>query len=195
MNYNTYLDDYYAKNKIYFTKIDNIDINKFSSFIHAINYWSQLLGLVISKCSDYKKRKNLVKNLYDENNGEYTHVETFYMFLQELGYMGNIDKINMNLYTELYIANIKYIIQNNNFDECCQILGSIEYIYQKISADIISWFRLKYNHYPKNHFMLHETLDITHAQELFELNTHDICENNLIIGAEWIISIIQNLVI
>ena len=193
IDYNIYLDDYYIKNKIDFTKFDNINLNKFSSFIHAINYWSQLLGLVVSKCTDYKKRKNLIKNLYEENNGEYTHVETFYMFLQELGYYHNIDTIQMNVYCELYIENIKRIIIDSDFNYCCQILGSIEYIYQKISKDIINWFHTKYNRNPTHHFLLHETLDIEHAKELFELNTIDIDENNLIIGAEWIIGILKNL--
>jgi len=195
MNYNDYLDEYYNKHKIDFTQIVNIDINRFASFIYVINHWSQILGLIIFKCNNYKKRKNLVKNLYDENNGELTHVETFYLFLKELGFTQDINDIKLEIYSELYIENITHIIMDHDFNDCCQILGSIEYIYQKISKDIIQWFTNKYGKAPDNHFTLHEALDIEHSKELFELNNKDINDYMLTIGADWILGIIKNLLV
>ena len=194
MNYNVYLDEYYNKYKINFDNINEINIEKFASFINVINHWSQILGLVIFKCNDHIKRKNLVKNLYDENNGDLSHVETFYLFLKELGIVKNIDEIKSEPYTELYIKNITNIIINNDFDDCCQILGSIEYIYQKISTDIINWFVKKFNKTPEYHFTLHETLDIEHSKEFFELNNKNINNNMLIIGSSWILEIIEKLI-
>lgn len=195
MDYNGYLDEYYNKYKIDFDKIGEINIEKISSFIYIINHWSQILGLVIFKCKDHKKRKNLVKNLYDENNGDLTHVDTFYMFLKELGFSGNIDEIKLEIYTELYIQNITNIIMDNDFDDCCQILGSIEYIYQKISTEIIKWFRQKFNRTPEYHFTLHESLDKEHSKELFELNNKYINNYMLTIGADWILETLKSLIL
>jgi hypothetical protein len=192
--YNLFLKKYYENNKINFNEIDNINVDKFASFIHTVSLWSQILGFLVFQCDDYKKRKNIVKNLHDENNGEYTHVETFYMFLNELGYKNNINDIQLETYVELYNKLLLNMIKNNTFDNNCQILGSIEYIYQKITSDLIKWFRHKYNKYPENHFTLHEALDITHSKELFELSDRDIDENNLICGADWILGIIKSII-
>jgi pyrroloquinoline quinone (PQQ) biosynthesis protein C len=192
--YNSYLNKYYENNKINFNEIDNINVDKFASFIHTVNLWSQILGFLLFQCDEHKKRKNIVKNLYDENNGEYTHVETFYMFLNELGYKNNINDIPLEPYVELYNKLLLNIIKNNTFDNNCQILGSIEYIYHKISTDLVNWYRLKYNKYPDNHFTLHETLDISHSKELFDLSDNDIDENNLVCGADWILDIIKSII-
>lgn len=192
--YKSYLDNYYDNNKINFNDIDNINLNKFASFIHTINLWSQILGYLVFQCDDYKKRKNIINNLYDENNGNLTHVETFYLFLKELKYNNDIDNIELETYVELYNKLLTNIIKNNSFDNNCQILGSIEYIYHKISTDLVNWYRLKYNKNPENHFTLHEILDITHSKELFELSNKDIEENNLICGADWILGIIKNII-
>jgi len=192
--YNSYLDNYYDNNKINFNNIDNINLNKFASFIHTINLWSQILGYLVFQCDDYKHRKNIINNLYDENNGNLTHVETFYFFLKELGYNVDIDNIVLETYVELYNKLLTNVIKNNSFDNNCQILGSIEYIYHKISTDLVNWYRLKYNKNPENHYTLHEILDITHSKELFELSNKDIDENNLICGAEWILGIIKSII-
>lgn len=192
--YKSYLDNYYDNNKINFNDIDNINLNKFASFIHTINLWSQILGYLVFQCDDYKKRKNIINNLYDENNGNLTHIETFYLFLKELKYNNDIDNIDLETYIELYNKLLTNIIKNNSFDNNCQILGSIEYIYHKISTDLVNWYRLKYNKNPENHYTLHEILDITHYKELFELSNKDIEENNLICGADWILGIFKNII-
>jgi len=192
--YNLFLKKYYEDNKINFDDLDNINVSKFASFIHTVNLWSQILGFLVFQCDDYKKRKNIIKNLYDENNGDFTHVETFYLFLNELNYKKDISTIPLETYVELYNNLLLNMIKNNKFDDNCQILGSIEYIYQKISTDLINWFKQKYNRYPENHFTLHESLDIIHSKELFELSNKDIDENNLICGADWILGIIKSII-
>jgi len=192
--YNLYLDKYYDDNKINFNEIDNINVDKFASFIHTINIWSQILGYLVYQCDDYKRRKNIIKNLYDENNRDLTHVETFYLFLKELKYNNDIDNIGLETYVELYNKLLFNIIKNNSFDDNCQILGSIEYIYHKISSDLVNWYKLKYNKFPENHFTLHELLDITHSKELFDLSYKNIYENNMNCGADWILGIIKSII-
>ena len=192
--YNSYLDKYYSDNNINLSNINDINVNKFSSFIYAVNAWSQILGILLFKCFDYYKRKTIVKNLYDENNYDLSHVETFYLFLKELNFESEIDDINTDDNVINSINELQNIIINNKFDDCCQILGSIEYTYQKISSEIINWYKRKYNKEPKYHYTLHETLDITHAKELFELSDKDIDDKNLEIGAKWILNLINYLV-
>ncbi len=64
-------------NKIKFPPNITKFAEKFSFFIELVNYWTQILGLVLFKSSFPSNRKNLIKNLVDENLSELTHCETF----------------------------------------------------------------------------------------------------------------------
>ena len=79
-----FLDLHYSNNRIkfFYANIDMFVMN-FLPFVHLVNYWSQILALVISSCPDPKKRKMIIKNLYEENCEEYSHVETFLLFIEE----------------------------------------------------------------------------------------------------------------
>ena len=43
-------------------------------FIHCVNYWSQILGLLVFKLDDYKDRRIILENLYDEHFGILYHM-------------------------------------------------------------------------------------------------------------------------
>lgn len=202
--YNTniikFLDLHYAKNKIKLNK--NLDINefviRFLPFVHLVNYWSQILALTISACPDPKKRKMIIKNLYEENCEEYSHVDTFLLFIEEsninkINLKYNIDFIEKNYVIDKSIKDITNFILNNTFDDSCQMLGSIEYVYHLISADIKSYIISQTNVNPNFHYTVHEILDINHSYELFEANSKQIDEFNLQFGAEWIINTINDL--
>ena len=195
-----FLDLHYAKNKIKLNQ--NLDINefviRFLPFVHLVNYWSQILALVISSCPDPKKRKMIIKNLYEENCEEYSHVDTFLLFIEE----ANINKINLkynlaeiekNSIIDNSIENITNFILHNTFDDSCQMLGSIEYIYHLISSDITSYINSETNFKPTFHYTVHEILDINHSYELFKANSKQIDEKNLKFGADWIINTINDL--
>jgi len=192
--YNSYLDNYYLDNNINFDDINEINLNKFASFIYAINAWSQILGILLSKCDKHYKRKIIIENLYDENNNKLSHVETFYLFLKELDFNNEFKDINIDKNIVSSINYLRHIIICNDFDDCCQILGSVEYIYQKISTEIINWYKKKYNKEPNYHYTLHETLDITHATELWKLSDKNIINENLEKGAKWILDLIRYIV-
>lgn len=195
-----FLDLHYEENKIKLNQ--NLDINtfviNFLPFVHLVNYWSQILALIISNCLDPKKRKMIIKNLYEENCEEYSHVDTFILFIKESN-INNVDlkynlvEIEKNPIVNNSIENITNFILNNTFDDSCQMLGSIEYIYHLISADINSYINLKTNSKPNFHYTVHEILDIQHSYELFEANSKQINEYNLKFGAEWIINTINDL--
>lgn len=174
----------------------------FSFFIELVNHWTQILGLVLFKSSFPSNRKNLIKNLVDENLSELTHCETFFNFLLECG----MDKTKLNI-KELLIASkcnsiiIKYkkqledFVNNNTFSECVEMLGSIEYIYHLISSDINKYFAKSHGKNPSYHFNLHEIIDQTHSKELFESSDNlEPKESNVEFGSKWIIGVIKELV-
>lgn len=178
--------------KLEFDKSSNVSQN-FSPFIHLVNYWSQILGNVVGKCTDYNIRKYLVKNLFEENCEELTHVETFYLFLQEIGYIGKINDIKMTNIIDNYKKSIDTFILLNSFDDCCQMLGAIEYVYHIISAGIVNYYESrgqKLNY----HFEKHDSLDITHARELYLCNKKEISDTNILFGVRWIVGVIDELI-
>ncbi len=203
-----FLDEYYNKNSIEFSKLEVIEfVSNIGPFTVLINYWSQALGKLIEKCENYKIRKNLVKNLFDENCGDLTHVETFVVFLNDIQNNNKIpnetesDKLEFEKIVDSWVHEnlqdnnvIKYtdmlknLIENNSFNDCCQILGAIEYVYHLISRDINKYFELKTGRLPQYHYSAHEILDVDHANGLFNCSNTKINNDNLLKGANWIIN-------
>ena len=185
--------------KINFTQLDiNNFMLKFLPFVHLVNYWSQILGFVIYKCSNPNIRGKIIKNLYEENCEEYTHVDTFLLFMKEININNNnldfdIKFIPKNLYIEQAEKRILEFVLNNTFDDSCQMLGAIEYIYHLISEDINTYICKNYNIKPQYHYTIHEILDIKHATDLFDCSTQKINIKNLKFGYDWIVNSIQSL--
>lgn len=61
----------------------NIFLDSIYNFGLAIDEWSKVLGILLSKLPSYKERRIVLNNLLDEN-GEKSHVETFQEFIQLL---------------------------------------------------------------------------------------------------------------
>lgn len=167
---------------------------RISSFVELVNYWSQILGYVIYACNDHKIRKKIVMNLIDETCGNLTHVETFYDFLVECGFEGSLKSIKTNYIVSKYHDLLQSYMTTHSFEECCTILGSIEYVYHIMSKEINKYFEEKKGYQPSNHYTTHELLDIQHAIDLFECsNETSLSESMLDIGANWIIDCINEL--
>lgn len=217
------LNNHYRNFKIEF---ENIKINDFANrmepFIFLVNQWSCILGLSVSKCNNYKIRRNIVANLFDENCDKYTHVETFYFFINECKSenfceqsnsnqsnteQSNGDQIYLNIQKILHFSEknntinkyytiLKEFIETKTFEEGCQFLGAIEYVYHLISKDINEYFEKSKGIAPLNHYTVHEYLDTQHAFDLFECSydfNSDDTNNNLYSGADWIICVIKDL--
>lgn len=164
---------------------------KFAPFIHTINYWSQILGYLIYKCDDHIHRKKIIENLIDENCGSLSHVETFYMFLGEIGYVKNMNEIESNNIVEKYNEKLYAFLRYNKFTDCCEMLGSIEEEYQKISQTIIEYCK-KNNCAITYHFTAHEILDTKHANDLFSCSdTKNV--HNIVYGRLWIRNLLYEL--
>jgi hypothetical protein len=194
------LDKMYQNNKLNFSNL-NIDnfIKNFSPFIHLVNYWSQILGLLLYKCNDPEIRRKIVKNLYEENCEKYTHVDTFMLFIKEcninnINVKYNLEEIPMNDVIKEAINSITHFVINNTFDDSCQMLGTIEYIYHLISIEINNYIYNITNIKPEFHYSVHEILDIEHSYDLFNSNKLEIDLKNLEFGAHWIIKSISSLI-
>lgn len=199
MELKEYLNEYYLNNSISFPNDITEFIQKFSVFIELVNYWSQILGLVLFKSSYPSNRINIIKNLIDENL-EMAHVETFYNFLLECGMNKeiNINKLILNgkenkLIIE-YKKNIFDFVNNNNYSNVVEALSAIEYIYHLISIDINKYYKHFFGINPNYHFNMHEIIDQTHFIELLK------CSENLTpnmksieFGANWIIQSIKKI--
>jgi hypothetical protein len=203
-----YLKKSYNENKI---SLDDIDFDefgiKFAPFVNIINYWSQLLTLTISKSSDPNTKLN--------NCEKSPHVETFKLFIlecvnykltdiiKELNFNPNSLKPNFN--SEIFESNpligsykiaIKEYVDKFDFNDCCQMLGAIGYVYRMISADINSYYKQKTGLNPFNNYALHEVLDINNIKynDLFESNSKPINTDNLDWGLTWITNLIGCLI-
>jgi hypothetical protein len=192
---------YNEKNTIIFPPDIIVFANKISFFVELVNYWTQILGLVLFKSSFPSNRKNIIKNLIDENLSELTHCETFYNFLLECGLDSNKYKLNElieigknNSIIIKYKKSLYDFVINHTYSDCVEMLGSIEYIYHLISSNINSYFIKSHNKNPSFHFNLHEILDQTHSKELFESSENlEPLESNIKFGSDWIIGVISDL--
>lgn len=167
---------------------------RLSSFVELVNYWSQILGYVIYACNDHKIRRKIVMNLIDENCGKLTHVETFYQFLVECGFKGSLQSIKSNFIVLKHHNLLQSYMTKYSFEQCCAILGSIEYIYHIISGEINKYFEEAKGYQPSNHYTIHELLDVQHATDLFDCSNEVALTNDLLdIGANWIIGCMSEL--
>jgi len=207
-----YLDNHFEKEWFGLNIDINIFAHRLAPFIHIVNYWSQILGLLVYKCSDKKLRKNIITNLYDEHFNTDIHVDTFYKFILECGYIdlniniGNnndigigisdVYNIQINSVIIKYMEKLKSYVYYHDFSIACQILGAIEYTYYLISSKINIFYKQKLNRLPNNHYTTHENTDIEHANKLFDCAVvvdEYLDPNYLDIGSDWIIGVFREL--
>jgi hypothetical protein len=193
----------------------------FAPFVHLINYQSQILALTIAKSSDPNLRKKIILNLFEENCKDLTNVDTFKLFILECRnhklatiikeinsdldsenqikpnlsiFDTNTDLFDSNPLIMMYKISILNFIETNDFDDCCQMLGTIKYIYHLISVDINAYYKTKTGLEPSNHYTIDKIMDIISANNLFECNSKPINETNLEFGIKWITNSIRSLV-
>src|SRR5579862_710493 len=157
-------------------------LNSQEAFISAIDNWSKVLGLMISKVPSDLQRAVLIDNLNDEHGNGYltkSHINTFRMLLVSLDYTEKIQLYNRYLPSYRYIkkfnddltSSIDGIIKIDgiNWIYNIAILGMIEYVYVDVSKYIHAYLR---NFLPPdkiNHYSTHEILDVHHYTSLFQL--------------------------
>ena len=158
----------------------NPNIDKFlisqECFISAVDHWSRLLGLLLFYVPTDKERLIIIKNLNDEHgHGDLnnSHTNTFKLLLKSLNYNKDILLYNENLqsysYVDKFNNDLKKTIMTKNWVYSVAMLAMIEYTYIVVCKNIHDYL-LKFLPVDEiNHYSLHETLDVTHATELFSL--------------------------
>lgn len=167
-------------NNYFITLSKNPNIDKFlisqECFISAVDHWSRLFGLLLFYVPTDKERLIIIKNLNDEHgDGDLnnSHTNTFKLLLKSLNYNKDILLYNKNLQSYSHIDkfnnNLKHVITTKNWIYSVAMLAMIEYTYIVVCKNIHNYLLNFLSVDQINHYSLHETLDVTHATELFSL--------------------------
>lgn len=157
------------------------------SFVTAIDFWSKILASLLIHMPSDKERSILMKNLWDEHgcgNPAKSHVETFREFMRTLGYQDSLkieylkaDRAVFNFVQGLNSLQSVQLEPQDYGDKskrrqliyAVSALGMIEFTYVTISKCIHGYA----SHFapPETipHYATHQTLDVSHATELFSL--------------------------
>lgn len=170
----------YFKNLNSSTLKKNYDLKLFldsqETFISAIDNWSKVLGLMLSKVPSDSQRSVIIENLNDEHGcGDLTksHVNTFRMLLISLNYDKEIKLYNTTSpsYNSVrnFNVNLTNKINDSNWIFSIAILGMIEYVYVDVSKFIHNYLCNFLQSDKINHYSTHKILDVHHYTTLFEL--------------------------
>lgn len=172
-------------------------------FYHAVVHFTKPLALVAGAIPDYENRINILKNIWEEHGeGDLskTHGSTFTEFLLRL------TRKEVNLVTA-HSAVEKF---NKTLDETCKtepylksvaMIGMIERMFSEIShfigAAVIErgWMNAK----DMIHYLVHQELDVKHAQDFFDIlkpfenQEAKIIQEGLELGTETFLKLYQEL--
>lgn len=193
----SFLDDIYDRNKLNLTDIDlQYFSEKIVPFIHLVDYWASIIGLLLSKCDNFRHRRKIIKNLYDENCAEFTHVESFYSFLCNCKGEGEffpsmqdvLRDTKSNQTIEIFKCHIYNFVKSHTFDECCQMLGAAEYSYLLAGKQIGELYLAHTGKSPLRHYTGNEIYGKQHTFNFFDCveNKENIDTDNLKFGIKWI---------
>lgn len=199
------------KNNKYLQKLnEKINLDNFIKsqiyFIAAVDNWSKILGIMISKVPSYKERIVLINNLKDEHGEENInncHVITFKKFIlslleitkkQEQEYFFKENKKYINNF-----INGLYELVKQDWIYAISALAMIEYVYINVSESIHKYISNFIDKNEIHHYSTHEIIDKHHAQELFSIiepyykNNEDIIENGIKYGYELLNKLYEDL--
>jgi pyrroloquinoline-quinone synthase len=142
---------------------------------HVVDHFPRFLAALITNIPDYRLRMPLVENLFEEHGRMHpraVHVETYGAFLAGLGISAEqIAATRATIPVIAYNRAITDLCLHHPFPEGLGALGVIEEIVARVSL-IVGRFAKKGSgpqDRPLAHFGDHETLDITHANEIYAL--------------------------
>ena len=164
----------------YFQKLNTTKIENFlksqECFIDAVDNWSKVLGILLSKVPTFKERAIIIDNLYDEHgegNIVNSHVNTFSKFMKSLGYeedlLINNDNLPSHNHVKSFNDSLLEKVNNESWLFSVAMLGMIEYTYITVSKNIHKYVAQFIISEDIHHYSLHEIVDVKHATDLFEL--------------------------
>ncbi|MEW6688773.1 MAG: iron-containing redox enzyme family protein [Pseudomonadota bacterium] len=142
---------------------------------HVVDHFPRFLAAILANIPDYRVRMPLVENLFEEHgrmNPHAVHVETYAKFLASLGLSAReIGTSRPAVPVVAYNRAITDLCLHYPYPEGLGALGVIEEIVARVSL-IVGRFaarNLKPSDGSLAHFGDHETLDVSHSSEIYEL--------------------------
>jgi pyrroloquinoline-quinone synthase len=142
---------------------------------HVVLHFPRFLSAILTNLPDYKVRMPLVENLFEEHgrlNEQYVHSQTYKQFLLGIGLTENtIRQSEASIPVIAYNRAITDLCLHHPFIEGLAALGVIEEIVARVSPVIGAYAQNKFSGNSESlfHFTSHETLDVSHERELYEL--------------------------
>jgi len=141
-----------------------------NDFIYAIDNWSRVLGVLLSKLPTDFERSIIIQNLYDEHGEgdiKNSHVNTFGMLLGSLGY--DVIERKPNQFVSTFNNDLMNYVNTKNWIKSVSCIAMIEYTYITVSTIIHQYLTNYLEPDNINHYSLHEVVDIKHSDELLSL--------------------------
>lgn len=151
---------------------------------HVVLYFPRFLSAIITNMPDFVMRMPLVENLFEEHgkmNPVYVHSETYKEFLKGIGISEEEIAASKPIVPVLaYNRAITDLCLHYNYLEGLAALGVIEEIVARVSPIIGQFAKKTYGSDNKSliHFTDHETLDVQHANEIYEVVATQYIEGN-----------------
>jgi pyrroloquinoline-quinone synthase len=142
---------------------------------HVVDHFPRFLAALLANIPDYRLRMPLADNLFEEHgrmDPRAVHVETYRSFLTALGIPeGTVAASRPGLAAVVYNRAVMDLCRNQPFPEALAAMAVIEEVVAR-GSPIVSRFaraRLDTRQGSLGHFADHATLDVRHANELYEL--------------------------
>lgn len=142
---------------------------------HVVLNFPRFISALLTNIPDYKTRMPLVDNLFEEHgrlNEAYVHSETYRQFLLGIGLTSEtIIQSKPIIPVVAYNRAVIDLCLHYPFTEGLAAVGIIEEIVARVSPIIGRFAKERFSDNKDSlfHFTSHETLDITHANEIYEL--------------------------
>jgi pyrroloquinoline quinone (PQQ) biosynthesis protein C len=141
---------------------------------HVVDAFPRFLAALLARIADHRLRMPIVENLYCEHgrmDPHEIHVVTYRAFLRALGLDDDrIDESEPGLPATVYVRAVMDLCARAPLPEALAALGVIEEIVARVSP-IVGRFGLRHaaGRDAGSHFSVHESLDLSHADELYDL--------------------------
>lgn len=142
---------------------------------HVVDAFPRFLSGVLTHMRDFRERMNLVENLYAEHgrmHEGHVHVVSYRHFLYALGLDdAQIEASEPGLAADVYVRALLALCGRDEPAEALGALGVIEEIVARVSPIVGRYGarRLAPGQSQGSHFSVHEALDLSHADEIYEL--------------------------
>jgi pyrroloquinoline quinone (PQQ) biosynthesis protein C len=141
---------------------------------HVVDHFPRLIAAMLANLGDWRLRMPLAENLFEEHgrmDPARVHVETYRAFLSSLGLdAASIARSRPAIPTLAYNRAVLDLCLHHPAAEGLGALGVIEEIVARVSPLVArSTAALRHGGASIVHFSDHEVLDVSHANEIYEL--------------------------